>query len=245
MNFLNFSGVSVRWLATGEGEQLMDIPFLLPAPDQLGLREDALFSTAYDTYIGPNWALSAQSLRNHSYRWSLANHIAAHAKCHWLITIPDTALTEFVASLVTAGGRLLDKYPAPSQQELLQRRSALAELEALYQNNKLTRVTLSGNMSSMHSEIPNLVERLKKATSPRGKKAELARFMDVEPPRVSEWLSGNREPCGETTLRLLRWVEQQDAQQKQGASSVSPPPAPKTQSQETNEKKPKSGRNKE
>ena len=109
----------------------------------------------------------------------------------------------------------------------------------------LTCITPQSNVAPMQSEILKVIQRLRKATAPRGKKAELARFMDVDPPRVSEWLSNSKKPSGETTLRLLHWVEQQERQQNKGSGSVDPRPEPKTQSKASNEKKPKSGRKKQ
>jgi transcriptional regulator with XRE-family HTH domain len=58
--------------------------------------------------------------------------------------------------------------------------------------------------------MANLLDRLNKATSQRGMKSKLAKVMGVPLSNVSQWLSGEREPGGETTLRLLRWVEQQE-----------------------------------
>lgn len=58
--------------------------------------------------------------------------------------------------------------------------------------------------------LPQLLKRLKAATEARGQKAALAKYLDVLPQMVSQWLSGAREPGGETTLRLLHWVEQQE-----------------------------------
>jgi transcriptional regulator with XRE-family HTH domain len=66
------------------------------------------------------------------------------------------------------------------------------------------------NNSSVNPILPALIERLKKATEPRGKKTELAEFLSVSLPRISEWLSGDREPGGETTLQMLQWVTAQE-----------------------------------
>jgi len=81
------------------------------------------------------------------------------------------------------------------------------------QKQSLTNVTAEGYKESVQAVIPKLIERLIKATKERGKKAELARWLGVPMPRITEWLSGKREPGGETTLRLLLWVEQQERKQ--------------------------------
>jgi transcriptional regulator with XRE-family HTH domain len=72
----------------------------------------------------------------------------------------------------------------------------------------LRKTVNSAGMSNM--EI--LLARLKRVLGAPGKKAELARALKVAPPRISEWLSGSREPGGEYTLQLLSWVEQQERQ---------------------------------
>jgi hypothetical protein len=68
------------------------------------------------------------------------------------------------------------------------------------------------NLAPVKPILPNLIERLKKATEPRGKKTELAEFLSAPLPRVSEWLRGDKKPGGETTLQMLQWVEDQERQ---------------------------------
>lgn len=81
--------------------------------------------------------------------------------------------------------------------------------------NSLTDSSSAGKVPDVKSVLPDLRKRLKKATSRRGKKSELARFLGAPLASVSRWLSGLQEPGGETTLRLLTWVEQEERQQAQ------------------------------
>ena len=76
----------------------------------------------------------------------------------------------------------------------------------------LTSITAIGNLYPVKSTMASLLDRLNKATSQRGMKSKLAKVMGVPLSNVSQWLSGEREPGGETTLRLLHWVEQQERQ---------------------------------
>lgn len=69
--------------------------------------------------------------------------------------------------------------------------------------------SLKSNNPDVKSQIQKLIERVKQKASKPGAKAELAKELDVAPARVSEWLSGKKEPGGEYTLRLLQWVEQE------------------------------------
>ncbi|MBI2928048.1 MAG: helix-turn-helix transcriptional regulator [Verrucomicrobia bacterium] len=102
---------------------------------------------------------------------------------------------------------------------------AEAEMEAWFQNSptrprwteeekSLTNVSGLADSAPVQSTMRKLLERLNRATEPRGKKAQLARKLGVPRQCVSDWLSGKREPGGETTLRLLNWVEQEERKPK-------------------------------
>lgn len=69
-----------------------------------------------------------------------------------------------------------------------------------------------GNMYPGPANFPAFLARLNQATRERGKRAVLARFLGVPPPKVSQWLAGDHEPGGETTLRMLQWLQQQERQ---------------------------------
>jgi hypothetical protein len=98
----------------------------------------------------------------------------------------------------------------------------------------------------MKSELQELLMAARRLTESRGMKSKLAKALIVPLPRVSDWLAGKYLPSGGRALKLREWVrDQQERQQKQSAGSVLPPPAPKTQSKASNEKKPKSGRKKD
>ncbi len=74
----------------------------------------------------------------------------------------------------------------------------------------LDAITDVGNNADVKSKLPTLLARLNNATRDRGMKSALAKYMGVPLPNVSQWLSGEREPSGETTLQLLNWVERQE-----------------------------------
>jgi DNA-binding transcriptional regulator YiaG len=78
--------------------------------------------------------------------------------------------------------------------------------------NVLTNYPKTGKNEAVKPILPMLIERLKKATSQHGQKTELASWLGVTPQKVTDWISGRVEPSGETTLRLLHWVEQQERQ---------------------------------
>jgi transcriptional regulator with XRE-family HTH domain len=104
----------------------------------------------------------------------------------------------------------------------------------------LTDVVPKDNIQTMQDEMQTFRARLTKATAARNQKAALAKWLGVSMSSVSNWLAGRKEPSGETTLRLLHWVEQQERQQNKSPSSAETLPEPKTQSKVSNEKKPQS-----
>jgi transcriptional regulator with XRE-family HTH domain len=89
---------------------------------------------------------------------------------------------------------------------------ALREFLDVHAKRKLlTYITVTGNFVPVKSTMASLLDRLNKATSQRGMKSKLAKVMGVPLANVSQWLSGAREPGGETTLRLLEWVQAEEA----------------------------------
>lgn len=56
-------------------------------------------------------------------------------------------------------------------------------------------------------QLPILLDELKKATAEPGKKSALAKFLGAPLASVSRWLSGEREPGGEITLRMRYWLD--------------------------------------
>ena len=82
-----------------------------------------------------------------------------------------------------------------------------ALLSTLASETDLTGVSLKGKSEGVKSEVQKLIERVKRKVSEPGGKSKLARALGVAPARISEWLSGEKEPGGEYALRLLKWVE--------------------------------------
>lgn len=62
--------------------------------------------------------------------------------------------------------------------------------------------------------LPDLMNRLRELTKPRGQKAALARKMNVSRQAVDQWLSRSANPSAETTLELVNWVNELQGKQK-------------------------------
>ena len=91
--------------------------------------------------------------------------------------------------------------------------------------------------------IDKLFSRIRRLTKARGSKAALADALGVVPQRLHEWLSGDYEPGGETTLQLLEWVTATEAQQKEeGTRALTRMPRKTRQSKSRTNEKAKSDR---
>lgn len=84
----------------------------------------------------------------------------------------------------------------------------------------LTHVAASGKLPPVKSQLKNLRADLARLTAEPGKKTKLADFLGAPLTSVSRWLSGEREPGGETTLQMLRWVQEQERQQNTLGSAI-------------------------
>lgn len=55
--------------------------------------------------------------------------------------------------------------------------------------------------------LSELMNALRERTKDRGRKAALARELNVSRQAVDQWLAGNAKPSAETTFALLNWVK--------------------------------------
>jgi transcriptional regulator with XRE-family HTH domain len=226
--------VNLEWLATGKGglidlRPVSDVAFVDANPEDR-------FGQVFDEHLAEgkpfhDYATTVFYLPPKNARYVLLRQLQDDVK-EWLCRVPDDKLAGFVAKVIKHSEGLITKYPYSPEDLLWQRVVEIDEAacgsEKLAKNKLLTNITATGNVSPVKSTMANLLDRLNKATSQRGMKSELAKVMGVPLSNISQWLSGEREPGGETTLRLLHWVEQQERQQK-SPGGVKAPPEPKTQ----------------
>jgi transcriptional regulator with XRE-family HTH domain len=202
--------VSLIWLAEGKGDPSDFVE--LPSDIADRIPPESLFSHAYETTLKPLW------IANQRFSWFAVAAILGEG--------PPIQLDEpgfYLQGLIDRIILQFDQCPPNLQGELVTQllrslsgfqRQFVNQLESYEVRSSakkvLPNVTDYGNTSEVKSHIARLRDRLNKATAARGMKAELARAMGVHLVNVSQWLSGEREPAGETTLRLLNWVELQE-----------------------------------
>lgn len=113
------------------------------------------------------------------------------------------------------------------------------------EKDRLTVTHLRNRLPCVSSKLMALIERVALVARQPGKKTELAQFLKVPLSRVSEWLSGVRNPSGETTLQLLEWVAGEEAQQnKMPAQMLRTSTRAAAQRRKSRETKPTSSRRK-
>ena len=230
-----FRMLSPLWLADGSGPMIEPKLFSLPDPEKIEEGQRALFSKVFARYSRQTF-IQAEPLRVinsglpvHLFGFPTTAQGRLYNKerfgdllAGWLADLPDEKVSDFLDELFLRGAQILARYPRDiDKQAILKRKAEMYEIELARRfpstganDNKkdLTNVSLYGNIEGVKPKLPALVQRIKKATEPRGTKTQLAKFLDVPLSKVSQWLSGKRKPGGEITLRLLHWVEQQERQ---------------------------------
>jgi len=235
------------WLFNGSLPMKVQWPLLLPASASIGLR----YRTPFSEFASENLEMLALLASELPGAALIPESWLEPYFSHWVVWREglqrEQLGLESVESVFRAGaGRLAARSEKAAR--LMRQYDALAKVRRVQSVSELNKsvdyITENRNIPLVKSEMQNLLGRLETAFSTRGKKAELARTLHVRASRLSEWMSGAWEPGGETTLRMLRWVQQQEANQQESPDNVSASPGPKTQSQESYEKKPKSGQSK-
>lgn len=224
-------GVSINWLWSGDsfpndlGEDQK-----LPFPDATGLPANALitdvFNKVYDLTPGADIERKATrgkspDVGNISHRAFIHRYIEMQCDLK-LPRVPENYVKDFADKVNRTMDAYLKALPAEPENVAQARYDALmwekirrdvawrTSAQDSRQESALDEVTGLGNYSDVKLTMAALLSRLNKATAAHGMKSKLAKYMGVPLPNVSQWLSGEREPSGETTLRLLHWVEQQE-----------------------------------
>jgi transcriptional regulator with XRE-family HTH domain len=238
-------GVSLRWLFYGLGDADDFENDMLPPPEHTGLSPRALLTAviAKWPHAGSGYSKLAIQRAVHNAD-DLIKGCEAEGKIDvvhreyseqtlrtlvraWVAEVPLGRLGEFSAKIIQAAEDLIKTFP-PEPFGTADRRADEIMWERLRVAIAKKNISTTKNLSSVltdftpkskrvvvHSELGDLLTRLHRATAASGMKGRLARTLGVPQSRVSEWLHGEKKPGGEVTLRLLKWVEQQERILKQ------------------------------
>lgn len=219
--------VSQAWLAEGVGEPSPRIHFDVSIERQIPNR--ILFTQAYERMLKP---------RLSQFRLTV------------LKTLPGTGIkVEFPEPVGISENRRYEwrlweslrsvfrRVPAEKRLRFCQLvASGIAEAERDLTESSLKSISVD----VQPNQLSKLLKRLNSLTAERGKKAELAKLLGVPAARVSEWLSGDKEPGGESTLRLLAWVQAEEDKQTKSPGRVSSTTRAETRKRKSSYEKPKS-----
>jgi len=227
-------GVSLTWLHRGLGlPNNADCDFF-PLPEASGMSQSSLLSAVGDIIWEESGlqSLTGDKGTRSTVDGDLRKRVVAlsdlqyHAE-QWFEALPADYVTDLRDSLIQYGGDYVESHPLDDEQSVKARKQAIIweklresnatkRLAAIdVQKNPLTTINESVNFGSVIPTLSKLLERLNAAVSERGKRSELAAFLNVPLAGVSQWLSGKREPGGERTLQLLAWVQAEEAKTKE------------------------------
>jgi len=230
----NWPRLNPVWLV-GENAPRLEIKFVVyPTPAETGLGPRTAFSEVFDKLLRKIIADSRPAFgANQSNPFLIgddangrvaAKEAFAEIVGAWLPQIPDGHLNEFLNLIFNDGRARFSKVKQSKPKRIFE---VAREMEAIENKHRLAylgnfaagtlkkefdTVSILGNNVDVKAKLPALIKRLNEATKERGTKTALAKFIGVPLPKISQWLSGEHEPGGETTLRLLQWVEQQECQ---------------------------------
>jgi transcriptional regulator with XRE-family HTH domain len=232
-----FFGLSLSWMA--EGKYPPNEPDLDPWPNPETLKTRRfLLSEVTETlrFSDPkNPAVKEREkvwFEKHRKETSLGPSrsvllaVVKHSLAQWLARVPDANLRDFAGQIYEFADNYVSRFSKESGIKVGVRTRALIWGEMREEINKrlsrkaaefqhLTETSTCRNVPTVKSEWTVLKRRLQDATAKPGTKTMLADFLGVDLTRVSQWLTDSknaREPGGEYTLKLLRWVEQQERQ---------------------------------
>jgi transcriptional regulator with XRE-family HTH domain len=213
---LQFLDVNPIWVATGSGNR--DHYFDLPEAEALGCNDSDPFSVVYDAHLRKGFlGRGKQAPRRRGELESSVEVREAAARlvedwgARWLATVPDSNLQGFLGALKAFGDFLISEYPKEDYRETWDRQIiSAARPGGKAPKRMLTDMATSEKLPAVKSQLDSLLADLNRLTQERGMRTKLAKHLGAPLASVSRWLSGEIEPGGETTLRMLQWVRQQE-----------------------------------
>ena len=228
----SFSGFNPKWIAEGMGPK--QLPFKISDKLMAEIPSKCLFSEAWQRWLKPLFDEASEESRD----W-IESKPEGNSLTKTDVTVGGVAGVGFIGADTVLGffttdlGTILKVVPPHLFQSFYAQVSSawrdfvatnIAEIHEWGARREssikkeLADSETSSKLPDMKAQLPSLRERLNRATKESGKMSALADFLGkatgqkVPLASVSRWLSGKREPGGEITLKLLRWVEQQERQ---------------------------------
>ena len=197
--------INPLWLCDGKEPTRLEWPLLLPSTEFLGIR----FNIGFKDFVEENRTILTALIYDRDRCVLPPKWLMPYFKHGSWLKAKSEQIDQYCDIVEDIEQRSVEAAPDDCQEkiEAASARSA-RDLHKELQKKGLTVSSLKGNRGGVMSEIEKLISKVKSKAAKPGAKADLARELNVDPARISEWLSGKKEPGGEYTLRLLCWVEQ-------------------------------------
>lgn len=227
--------ISQAWLAEGLGNPHPQIEFAEEV--ERSIPQKTLFSRAFAEYLLPKLSIIQRALIKRpvegvSIQFLTPAGLAEDEHLGWILKrelgaitneLPKDLRVPFAKAVVAAVARFGEAHGFGGRIYSFPRLFVQIYGSLPYgENEVLTALDETVKYEGVKPKLPQLLNRLGKITEQSGKMSELAEFLGAPLESVSRWLSGKREPGGETTLRLLQWVEQEERKQKIPGSALTP-----------------------
>ena len=231
-----------NWLAEGLEPMVGGRRYQYPDPASLGIGPRTSFRDAYLRFL--KVALLACPRGAYLPPWprlqifggepTVEGRLRDADKFHsllarWLSWLPDSHVRHFWDELFRRSAQIAARYPRDSDERANAKR--LAEImEFLVRRHQLEALQIFSSLPltspSLKSRTPGVDIRtlgelravLRAKITQKGDMARMARALIVPQARVSEWLSGKKEPGGKMTLRLLEWIKEPERKQEPPAT---------------------------
>ena len=240
------------WLAEGKGAMLDGRDFDYPDAKALGIGPRVSFRQVYFAELRARLLHSpvmhllrpVKGLQVFTAATDLQGRLLSKERfgsflSGWLAALPDSRVNDFLNALFRRAAQVVARYPRDKDRKAIERRRG--EIYRIEKSRRfgpsgqkhkgylLTESESAAKLPPVKSQLEKLLADLNRLTEEQGKKTELADFLGAPLASVSRWLSGEREPGGETTLKMLRWVEHQERHTKESPAAAQTATGQKTQ----------------
>jgi hypothetical protein len=224
----NAFNICQRWLV--EGAEPLRGNVKIEPEIETGISPRCLFSKAYDDWIGSRVLSALRDAWGGSIGQSVyqkaggtsqeaAAHYAGLLQMIWFEKLSIEEQQKLYGWLSSGAAMFRQQLDSGGPNAA---RDMASTMEGINKEiNMLTQPSTRARLVPVKSQLDNLLAGLDRLIKEPRKKTELAHYLGAPLASVSRWLSGKREPGREITLKMFRWVEQQERQQNTPGSVTS------------------------
>ena len=205
----HYTDINPLWLANGINPKRLINPLYLPPIGAItGEEKDITFSKFVEKYRSVITCLSKENPDPVLPESWLLSYLRLISMLQ-VKSIQTLSMITFFGKLLSGSARQF--LPHSKEADEILRLYEKLENPPATEKNILHSSSEFHNIENVESEIQELLNKVRRLTEPKGMRTRLASDLGVPLPRISEWLAGKYEPSGAVTLKLLKWVQEQEA----------------------------------